>query len=118
MKTGNVVLASLFVAFLFISELFVSRIDDDSKEDLKVTSGLEEAAKGEDSIIRDLSQALLQVLKMIETKYLNPPLGKLSSAITSSTAAKTFQINSSSVDKSLSYDKSASSAVKLCHYWD
>lgn len=55
----------------------ISRItDDDSKEDLKVNCGLEEAVE-EDSVVRDLSQTLLQVLKMIEAKYLNPPLGKL-----------------------------------------
>lgn len=57
--------------------MLISRItDDDSKEDLKENCDLQEARE-EDSVVRELSQTLLQVLKMIEAKYLNPPLGKL-----------------------------------------
>ena len=58
----------------------VCRMNDDSKEDLKVNSSLQEVGE-EDSVIRDLSQALMQVLKMIEAKYLNPPLGKFNCSL-------------------------------------
>lgn len=55
----------------------LSRInDDDFKEDLKVNSSLQDKGCEEGSVTRDLSHALLQVLKMIDAKYLNPPLGK------------------------------------------